>query len=293
VTVVVSIFGLVLMGRSYLWGVALATSLVITSVVLASTTMLPALLGFAGRNIDRLKMPWFRHDVEGRHTVSWRWSRVMQRHPLAAGLLALAVLVLFTLPAANLRLGMPDAGNGAPERTSMRAYDLVAESFGPGANGPLLVAVNLADALPGAPEAIANGLARTSGVATVVPPVVNPAGDAAVISVVPTTGPQNEATQDLVHSLRDDVLPPVVDETGGIALVGGRTALLIDDSEYTAARLPLLIGGIVVRRRRAGEHGQDHHCGGGHYGRRLLGIRSARRRAPQAGRPRHGGSHTG
>jgi RND superfamily putative drug exporter len=245
-TVVISIFGLVLMGRSYLWGVALATSLAVTAVVFASITVLPALLGFAGRNIDRLRMPWFRHDVEGRRTLSWRWSRVMQRHPLAAGLTALVVLLLLTVPATGLRFGMPDAGNGTDDLTSKRAYDLVSESYGPGANGPLLVALDLAGAAPNAPEAIAAELADTPGVATVVPPVVNEAGDAAVVSVIPTTGPQDQATEDLVHTLRDDVLPPAVEATGATASVGGTTAAFIDDSEQTASRLPLFIGGVLV-----------------------------------------------
>ena len=245
-TVVISIFGLVLMGRSYLWGVALATSLAVTSVVFASITVLPALLGFAGRNIDRFRMPWFRHDIKGRRTLSWRWSRVMQRHPLAAGLVALTAMVLLTVPATSLRLGMPDAGNGTDDLTSRRAYDLVAERYGPGANGPLLVAVDLADASPEAAEAIAADLADTPGVATVLPPVGNETGDAAVISVIPTTGPQDAATEDLVHRLRDDVLPPAVDASRAIATVGGTTATFIDDSAQTAARLPVFIGGIVV-----------------------------------------------
>jgi putative drug exporter of the RND superfamily len=245
-TVVISIFGLLLMGRSYLWGLALATSLAVTTVVFASLTVLPALLGFAGRNIDRLRMPWFRHDAEGRRTLSWRWSRVMQRHPLAAGLTALAVLVLLTVPAAGLRFGMPDAGNGTDDLTSKRAYDLVSDSYGPGANGPLIVALDLAGAAPDAPNAIAADMADTPGVATVVPPVVNEAGDAAVISVVPTTGPQDQATEDLVHMLRDDVLPPTVEATGTTASIGGTTAAFIDDSEQTADRLPLFIGGVVV-----------------------------------------------
>ena len=245
-TVVISIFGLLLMGRSYLWGVALATSLVVSIVVFASITVLPALLGFAGHNVDRLRMPWFRHDVEGRRTLSWRWSRVMQRRPLAAGLAALVVLLVLAAPAAGLRFGMPDAGNGADDLTSRRAYDLVSSSYGAGANGPLLVAVDLADASPEAPAAIAAALSDTSGVAAMTPPVVNDAGDAAVISVVPTTGPQDEATEDLVHTLRDEVLPPAVDATGAVASVGGTTAAFIDDSEQTASRLPLLIGGVVV-----------------------------------------------
>jgi RND superfamily putative drug exporter len=215
-------------------------------VVFASITVLPALLGFAGRTIDRFKLPWFRHDVAGRRTLSWRWSRVMQRRPLAAGLAAFVVLVLLTVPAAGLRFGMPDAGNGTADLTSKRAYDLVSDSYGPGANGPLLVAVDLADASAGAPEAIAADLADTPGVAAVVPPAVNEAGDAAVISVIPTTGPQDEATEDLVHSLREDVLPPAAAASGATASVGGITATFIDDSEQTAARLPLLIGGIVV-----------------------------------------------
>jgi RND superfamily putative drug exporter len=245
-TVVISIFGLVLMGRSYLWGVALATSLAVTAVVFASITLLPALLGFAGHNIDRFRMPWFRHDVEGRRTLSRRWSRVMQRHPLAAGLTALVVLLLLTVPATGLRFGMPDAGNGTDDLTSKRAYDLVSESYGPGANGPLLVAVDLAGAAPEAPEAVAADLANTPGVAAVVPPVVNEAGDAAVISVIPETGPQDEATEDLVHTVRDDVLPPAVEATGATASVGGTTASFIDDSEHTASRLPLFIGGVVI-----------------------------------------------
>ena len=245
-TVVISIFGLVLMGRSYLWGLALATSLTVAAVVVASTTLLPALLGFAGRNIDRLRMPWFRHDVDGRRTLSWRWSRVMQRRPVAAGLAALVALVLLAAPATGLRFGMPDAGNGTDDLTSKRAYDLVSERYGPGANGPLLVAVDLAGAGPDAAEAIAGDLAGTPGVATVVPPVVNEAGDAAVVTVIPTTGPQDEATEDLVHTLRDDVLPPAVEATGATAWVGGTTAAFIDDSEQMAARLPLLIGGVVV-----------------------------------------------
>ncbi|HEX5945833.1 MAG TPA: MMPL family transporter [Acidimicrobiales bacterium] len=245
-TVVISIFGLLLMGRSYLWGVALATSMAVTAVVIASITVLPALLGFAGRNIDRLRMPWFRHDVEGRRTLSWRWSRVMQRRPVAAGLAALVVLLLLAAPAAGLRFGMPDAGNGTDDLTSKRAYDLVSESYGAGANGPLLVAVDLAGASPEAPAAIATALSDTAGVAAVAPPVVNEGGDAAVISVIPTTGPQDQATEDLVHTLRDDVLPPAVDATGAVASVGGTTAAFIDDSEQTASRLPLFIGGVVV-----------------------------------------------
>jgi RND superfamily putative drug exporter len=245
-TVMVSVFGLVLIGRDYLWGVAAATSLAVLVVVAASVTMLPALLGFAGHSIDRLRLPWFRHDVDGRRTLSWRWSRVMQRRPLLAGLGALVVLLALTAPVADLRFGMPDAGNGPTELTSRRAYDLMSDAFGPGSNGPLLVAVDLADDGGSAIDGIAADVEATDGVAAVLPPAVNEAGDAAVLTVVPTTGPQDRATEDLVHTLRDDVLPGAVAGTGAEASVGGITAALIDDNEQTGDRLPLFIAGVVV-----------------------------------------------
>jgi RND superfamily putative drug exporter len=253
-TVVISILGLVLIGRAYLWGVALATSLAVSVVVLASVTVLPALLGFAGHSIDRLRLPWFRHDADDRTTLSRRWSRVMQRRPLMAGLAALAVLLILTAPATGLRLGNPDAGNGPTDLTSRRAFDLIGNRFGPGANGPLLVAVDLrsgtaaADPRSGAPTVnrIAGDVKATQGVATVLPPALNDTGDAAALTVIPTTGPQEQATENLVHTLRDRVLPAAVAGNGARASVGGITATFIDDSEETASRLPLFIGGVVV-----------------------------------------------
>jgi putative drug exporter of the RND superfamily len=250
-TVVISLAGLLLMGRDYLLGVALATSLTVLVVVAASLTVLPALLGFAGRNIDRLRLPWFRHGNGGRRTLSWRWSRVMQRRPLLAGLAALVVLLVLAAPAVDLRLGNPDAGNGPTSFTSRRAYDLMSDSFGPGANGPLLVAVDLDDiqkaggSVPAVDRVVA-GIEATDGVASVAPPVLNDARNAAVVTVVPATGPQDKATEDLVHTLRDDVLPAAVDGTGADASVGGTTASFIDDSEHTSSRLPWFIAGVVA-----------------------------------------------
>jgi RND superfamily putative drug exporter len=249
-SVVISLGGLLLMGRDYLWGVALATSLTVLVVVAASVTVLPALLGFAGRSIDRLRLPWFRHGNGGRRTLSWRWSRVMQRRPLLAGLGALVVLLALAAPAVDLRLGNPDAGNSPTNFTSRRAYDLMSDSFGPGANGPLLVAVDLGDGdaqgSARAVDRVVAGIDATDGVASVVPPVLNDAGDAAVVTVVPTTGPQDQATEDLVHTLRDDVVPAAVGGTGVDASVGGTTASFIDDSEDTSSRLPWFIAGVVA-----------------------------------------------
>jgi putative drug exporter of the RND superfamily len=249
-TVVISLAGLLLMGRDYLWGVALAASLTVLVVVAATVTVLPALLGFVGRNIDRLRLPWFRHGNRDRRTLSWRWSRVMQRRPLLTGLGALVVLLVLAAPALDLRLGNPDAGNGPTSFTSRRAYDLINHSFGPGSNGPLLVAVNLDDGdAQGSAQAVDRVVAdieATDGVDSVVPPVLNDTGDAAVVTVIPATGPQDEATEDLVHTLRNDVLPAALAGSGTDASVGGTTASFIDDSEHTADRLPWFIAGVVA-----------------------------------------------
>src|SRR5262249_47267705 len=159
-----------------------------------------------------------RHDVDRRRTLSWRWSRVVQRHPLSAGLAALAVLLVLIAPATGLRFGMPDAGNGSSDLASRPAYDLMRQGFRPRANRPLLVAVDLRNTAPaednGTPARIVNRIVddvqATNGVASVSPPAFNDARDAAVLTVIPTTGPQDAATEHVVHSLRDRVLPAAV-----------------------------------------------------------------------------------
>jgi RND superfamily putative drug exporter len=153
-----------------------------------------------------------------------------------------AVLLLIATPVAGLRLGFPDQGNDARDTTTRQAYDLVSRGFGPGANGPLLVTAPLDGA---GDRAAMNRLAGTlrdqPGVASVTAPAVNPAGDAAVVTVVPRTAPQDAATEDLVHRLRDDVLP----RAGLDVALGGATAAFVDQSQATADRLPLFIGGVV------------------------------------------------
>jgi RND superfamily putative drug exporter len=145
-------------------------------------------------------------------------------------------------PFAGLRLGFPDRGNDASDTTTRQAYDLVAAGFGPGANGPLLVAAESRGAADEAKlAALAATLREQPGVAAVAEPVLNPARDAAVISVIPTTSPQAAATEDLVQRLRGDVLPAA----GLPVALGGATAAFVDQSEATADRLPLFIGGVV------------------------------------------------
>jgi RND superfamily putative drug exporter len=243
-TVVISLLGLFLMGLSYLQGVALSASFAVLVTMVASVTLLPALLGFAGRKLDRLKIPGTgRPPRDPGHTPAARWSRAVQRRPWAAALAGAAVLLVLATPFLGLRLGFPDAGNDRAATTTRQAYDLVAQGFGAGANGPLLLAAELRDG--GDREelgALAAKLRREPGVASVAPPAINPAGDTAVLSVVPTTSPQSTATADLIRRLRADVLPGA----GLPVSVGGTTASFVDQGDVTADRLPLFIGGVVI-----------------------------------------------
>ena len=142
-TVLISVNGLFLMGVGYLQGVALSTSLAVLVVMAASITLLPALLAFAGHKVNRLRIPGLgRGSLTSDHTPAARWSRIVQRRPVIALIAATALVLVLTAPVLDLRLGFPDAGNdreGTPTRT---AYDMISRGFGPGANGPLLVASN-------------------------------------------------------------------------------------------------------------------------------------------------------
>ena len=244
-TVVIALLGLFLMGVSYMVGVAVAAIIAVLVVMAASVTLLPSLLAFAGRRVDRLRIPGLgkamRPDAP---TPAVRWARAVQRRPWVAAIASAAVLLALAAPALGLRLGFPDAGNNPPDSTTRAAYDLISEGFGPGANGPLLVTADLTE--PGAEADLAElsrALRAEEGVAFVAPPRINAAGDAAILAVIPRSSPQDAATQDLVDRLRAD-LP---EETAGGArlLVGGSTAAFVDQSELVTDRLPLFIAGVV------------------------------------------------
>jgi RND superfamily putative drug exporter len=247
-TVVIGVLGLFLVGVSFLQGIAVAASLAVLVVMAASVTLLPAFIRLFARAIDRLRIPGLgRAPRPGSVTLSERWSRAVQRRPWAAALAGAAILLALTLPVAGLQLGFPDEGNDRAGTTTRAAYDLVSRGFGPGANGPLLVAVDLraADA-PGALAQLERGLADADGVVFVTPAVRNAAGDAAIVTVTPETSPQDSATSTLVRDLRDRVVPEAITGTGATAHVGGVTAAFIDQSDTVADRLPLFVGAVVL-----------------------------------------------
>ncbi len=248
-TVVISLLGMLTMGLGYLHGVAGSASLAVLAVMAASLTLLPAIFGFVGAKIDRFKVPFTgRESHQGDRAFWFRWSRVIQRRPWTSFIGAAVLLLLFTIPLFSLRLGFPDDGNNRTSETSRQAYDLLTEGFGPGFNGPLLLVADLQAATD--PDAVLASLSDTvegvGGVDRVSAPVVNDAGDTAIITVFPTTKPQDKATEELVNRLRDDVVPQALGDSGASVLVGGFTAISIDQSEYISNRLPLFIGAVVL-----------------------------------------------
>jgi putative drug exporter of the RND superfamily len=255
-TVMVSMAGLFAMGMSIMNGTAVVAMVAVLVVVIAALTLFPALLGFAGARIDRLRIPLLRpRRVElaaDGHLVpapGWlRWSRLVQRHSVAATVGALGVLLLLAAPFLGATFAIPDAGNDPEDFNGRQGYDMVADSFGPGRNGPLLVVADLdgaGTASDAVLERLGAALSATSGVASVSPPALSPAGDAALFTVVPTTGPQDSATTDLTRDLRDRVIPDALSDSGAKVYVGGRTATEVDMNDVLISRLPLLIGGVV------------------------------------------------
>jgi RND superfamily putative drug exporter len=253
-TVVISLLGMFLMGLSFVRGLAFGAILAVTMVMCASVTLLPAVLGFVGRNIDRLRVPGLHRDESTHRTSMWfRWSRQVQRHPWQYAIIGFAVMATLAVPALSIHLGNSDAGSDPPGQTDRKAYDLLAQGFGPGFNGPLVVAVEQPGGLDRPTvDALATRLGKVPGVAAASPAQFNapPDGprpaDTAVVTLFPTTAPQDRRTEDLVHHLRDEVLPAAVARTHLTAYVGGNTAVGIDLASYVAARLPLFIGAVLL-----------------------------------------------
>jgi putative drug exporter of the RND superfamily len=253
VTVMIAICGLAIAGIPVVTVMGLMSGMTVAVMVALALTMLPALLGFAGHKIDRVRLPGLRRvgqaPVNGvaRETFWHRWGRQVSAHPwryFASGALVLGVL---TVPVFSMRLGMTDNGTAPESLTTRQAYDLLAEGFGPGFNGPLILSVELDGTPVEALAPLEQAIAETPGVDSVAPIQPNEDGTAAVLRVIPDTSPQDNATTDLVHHLRDDVIPAAVAETPGAQVhVGGQTALFIDMSDKISGRLPWFLGAVIV-----------------------------------------------
>jgi RND superfamily putative drug exporter len=247
VTVVISLFGLFLMGVEFVRGLAAGASVTVALVMVASVTLLPAVLGFCGRAIDRLAVPGL-HRRENAHRASFwfRWSRVVQRRPWVAAIGALAVLVVLAVPLFGMHLGFSDAGNDPKSTTTRQAYDLLAKGFGAGFSGPLVLAAQLS---PKGDAAVLSQLvvdvSHTPDVVTVSPAQISPSGEAAVIEVIPASSPQSVRTVSLIHNLRKHVIPAALASSQTKVYVGGFTASGVDVSDRFSSRLALFIGAVL------------------------------------------------
>jgi putative drug exporter of the RND superfamily len=291
-TVVISLLGMVVMGMSFITGLAVGAATVVAITMVASLTLLPALLGFAGHRVEltrwrgliaaglvalalvglgleagvliiglplavvvllasfavaplRRAVPR-REPKPLRETVAYRWSRGIQHHPWRAAIVGAVVLVMLSLPVFGMRLGFSDEGNYAEGTTTREAYDLLAEGFGPGFNGMLLLASEVpAGTDTAAADQVTTALASTEGVAFASPPTFNDDGTAVTWRVVPDSAPQAAETTDLVNRLRDDVVPAATTGTGLDPAVTGSVAVQVDFSEYLASRLPYFFAAVL------------------------------------------------
>jgi RND superfamily putative drug exporter len=243
IVVVIAMLGMMLLGISFLYGPAIGAALSVLATMTASLTLMPAIMGSRiGRRIKKSKA----HSADEESGFSARWSSFVARRPLPVAVVALAVLVAIALPALHMRLATSDASTYKKSDTTRVAYDLLKEGFGAGFNAPLLLAVELPK--PGDTAAltqIGDALGKQPGIASVLPPVVNKAGDTATMIAYPTTTPQDKQTDETVKTARASTLPPIEKSTGARVSIGGATATNLDFSQTIRDKLPLFIGVVV------------------------------------------------
>jgi RND superfamily putative drug exporter len=247
-TVVISLGGMLLMGIEFITGLGLATAVGVAVTMVASVTLLPAVLGFIGRNIDRLSIPGLGRNAHGSQTGVWfKWSRFLQRHPWPFAVIGIIVLIVATLPVLSMHIGTSDNSSLPTTSTVRRAYDLKVEAFGEGANTVILLVAKVPEGTTAQTLApISAAVATHPNVDQAMPlfPLPN-RSDVAVATIRPKTSGQDAATQQMIHDLRERVLPPAVDGTGIEVHVGGETALMEDMAELLQQRLPVFMGAVL------------------------------------------------
>lgn len=249
-TVCIALLGMLILRLSFLGGVAIAASLTVVLTVAASVTLLPALLSFIGPRAlsrrERRRLYEHGPQPELPTGLAARWSVFVERHPKLLGAVAVVVMALLALPTLSLHLGTSDQGNNPRSATTRQAYDLLAEGFGPGVNGPLTLVTHVG----GAEDRLALGsldstLRATAGVASATPVTYGTGGATAYLTVVPDSAPQSQKTSDLVDRLRTEVLPRVEAGSGLDVRVGGVTASYDDFAAVIVGRLPLFVGVVI------------------------------------------------
>ncbi|MGC9378448.1 MMPL family transporter [Streptomyces sp. MH13] len=247
-TVVIALVGLAVVNIPMLTKMGVAAAGTVAIAVVIALTMVPALLGYAGRRVKpagakKAKKGGQTEAKPAKDNLGTRWARFVVRRPLAVLLLGVVGLGAAAVPAASLELGLPDDGSQPTSTTQRRAYDLLSEGFGPGFNGPLMVVVDAkgSDAPQQVFTDVSDEIEGLDDVMAVTPPAPNKGGDTATITVVPDSKPSSVQTEDLVHAIRD-AGAGIKADTGAETLVTGSTAMNIDVSEkLNDALLPYLV----------------------------------------------------
>jgi RND superfamily putative drug exporter len=254
--VVIAMLGMFALGVSFLYGVAVAAAVTVAFTVISSLTLLPAMLSIAGRWVPRRRERKAVH--AGTRTVNdesplWgRWTAIMNRSPAVFAAVAALIMIVIAIPFFGMRLGSADAGTDPTSATTRQAYDMLAKGFGPGYNGPLeLVAQIKTPAQLAAFNRVEQAVAKTPGVvgstpAHVIKGATATAPTVAIANVYPKGSPQAASTSDLLHHIRDSVIPGATRGSGLHVLVGGTTAIFDDFSHVLSGKLPLFIGIVVA-----------------------------------------------
>ncbi len=287
-TVVISLLGMWMMNLDFMRSLSIGAVSSVLLTMLASITLLPAMLGFVGYNIERPKIfgrkktaeqaaaaaavarhtqplpislfkqqeetpigrrPSFEdHDTDITKSFWYRWSRVIQKYPWPALIGSTALLVVLAIPLFSLRLGFGDAGNRKTTDTTRRAYDLLSDAFGPGFNGPFLMVLDTPGGSSDLPKAqqLTDAIRKTEGVASASDPILLDEQKLTLINVFATTSPQDEATTELVHRLRDETIPPIAASTGLTIYASGTGPIVVDFSDFIGERLPWFVGAVLL-----------------------------------------------
>jgi RND superfamily putative drug exporter len=247
-TVAISVTGLAFFGLDFVTKLGIGSALGVLTTVLIANSLLLAVLAKLGHKVDRLKVPVLRpiddSEAARERTLIARWGRFVTRHSRAVFVVALLVMVGLASTSSLVRLGASDQGTQPTKQTARRAYDLLAEGFGPGFNGPIPIVVDV-NGDQGAPRRIYDRVRNLEGVASAGEPQFNDKKTVAIVFVTPDSAPQDEKTDELVDRLRNDVIPAATRGGDSIAYVSGLTAAFKDIADRIMERLPLFLLYII------------------------------------------------
>ncbi len=243
-TVAISVTGLAFFGLDFVTKLGIGSALGVLTTVLIANSLLLAILSLLGHKVDRLKIPFLRQiderEASRERTLVARWGRFVTANARTVFVVVLLVLMALASTSALVRLGASDQGTQPDEQTARRAYDLLAEGFGAGFNGPIPIVVDV-NGDEQAPQRIYDGVRNLEGVASAGEPQFNDEETVAIVFVTPDSVPQDEETSQLVDRLRDDVIPAAIEGGDSVAYVSGLTAAFADIADRIMERLPLFL----------------------------------------------------